>query len=233
MLKTNLKIDGIPTVLWGAPADRLILAVHGFMGSKNDFELLAEEAVAKGCRLLSFDLPEHGDRKEERYACNPPNAVKDLTAVMQYAQKLSNRISLYACSLGAYFSLQSYANSALEQCLFQSPVVDMQRLIGNMMKAAGVTTERLQAEKVITNPYGPQLEWEYYSYVQAHSIERWSVPTDIVMGSEDEVSEVEAVRAFAVRFKASLKLLEGSKHYLHTTEEVAVIKEWLRSRIQQ
>ncbi len=231
MLKTNLKIEDIPAVLWGSPAERLIIAVHGFMGSKYDFELLAEEAGAKGCQVLSFDLPEHGDRKEERYACNPPNAVKDLNTIMHYAQSLSNRISLYACSLGAYFSLLAYADAALELCLFQSPVVDMQRLIGNMMKAAGVSAERLQAEKVIANPYGPQLEWEYYSYVKMHPIEKWSVPTAIVMGSEDEVSEVEVVKAFAARFHANLKLLEGSKHYLHTAEDVAAIREWMRENL--
>lgn len=233
MIKTNLKIEGIPAVLWGAPAERLLLAVHGAMGSKDDFELLAEETAAKGFQVLSFDLPEHGDRKGERYACNPPNAVKDLTAVIRYAQTLAKRINLYACSLGAYFSLLAYANVALEQCMFQSPVVDMQRLIGNMMKAAGVSPERLQAVRVIANPYGPRFEWEYYSFVKAHPIEKWSPPTAIIMGSEDEVSEVEAVKAFATRFGSNLKLLEGGKHYLHTTEEVTAIREWMRTSIQQ
>jgi len=82
MLKTKLKIEGIPALLWGIPADRLIVTVHGFMGSKDDFELLAEEASLKGYQVLSFDLPQHGERKDQDYACNPPNAVKDLTAVM-------------------------------------------------------------------------------------------------------------------------------------------------------
>jgi len=96
MIKTNFTIEGIPAVLWGTPGDRLIVAVHGMLGSKDDFELLATEAAAKGCRVLSFDLPEHGERKADRYACNPPNAVKDLTSIIQYAQTLSSRISLYA-----------------------------------------------------------------------------------------------------------------------------------------
>jgi len=107
----------------------------------------------------------------------------------------------------------------------------MQRLIGNMMRAAGVSEERLQAEKVIANPNGPQLEWEYYNYVKEHPIDQWIVPTAILMGSEDEVSEVEAVKAFATRFNSNLKLLEGSRHYLHTEEEVDSIRAWMREII--
>lgn len=218
-------------MLWGAPADRLIIAVHGIMGSKEDFELLAEEAGIKGFQVLSFDLPEHGDRKNEDYACNPPNGIKDLTTILNYARGLSSRISLYACSLGAYFSLLAFQNESFEQCLFQSPVVDMQRLIVNMMQAAGVSEDRLQAEKVIDNSYGPRFEWEYYSYVKAHPIQKWEKPTTILMGSEDEVSEVDAVKTFASRFDAGLQLLEGSKHYLHTEEEVVEISKWMRKNL--
>lgn len=232
MLKTNIYIDGIPGLLWGAPAEKLILAVHGMLGSKEDFVLLAAEAVSKGYQVLSFDLPEHGERKNEAYACNPPNAVKDLITIMNYASTLSNRTSLYACSLGAYFSLLAYQDAALEQCLFQSPVVVMLRLIGNMMKAANISEEQLKTEKVIANRYGPKFEWEYYSYVKAHPIEKWGTPTTILMGAEDEVSEVDAVKAFASRFNAGLKLLEGSKHYLHGEKESQEMKEWMRKNIQ-
>lgn len=87
----------------------------------------------------------------------------------------------------------------------------------------------MKTEKVIANPYGPRFEWEYYSYVNAHPIDKWNTPTAILMGSEDEVSEVDVVKAFASRFGASLSLLEGGKHYLHTEEEHLEIKIWLNN----
>lgn len=232
MLKTLININDIPTMLWGAPADRLIVAVHGMLGSKDDFALLAEEAAAKGFQVLSFDLPEYGERKGQGIVCNPPNAVKDLASVMDYAQTLSRRISLYACSLGAYFSLLAYPDIPLEQCLFQSPVVDMSRLIANMMKAAGVSEERLQAEQVIANPYGPPLEWEYYSYVLQHPIEHWAAPTAILIGSEDEVSETKVVKDFANHYHSDLSLIEGSRHYLHRHEEVLAIRKWIADHLK-
>ena len=71
MLRKNLMIEKIPSILWGDESDRLFVAVHGNMSSKDDevIAIFAEEAVDKGYRVLSFDLPEHGDRTGENYPC--------------------------------------------------------------------------------------------------------------------------------------------------------------------
>ena len=61
------QIDKIPSVLYGEQADKVIVAVHGNQSSKTDVpvRILAETASEKGYQVLSFDLPEHGERKEE------------------------------------------------------------------------------------------------------------------------------------------------------------------------
>lgn len=71
MIKKEFKIDNIPTILWGADSQRLFIAVHGNMSSKSDnpIIILAEEAVSLGYQVLSFDLLEHGDRKNESTLC--------------------------------------------------------------------------------------------------------------------------------------------------------------------
>lgn len=45
---------------------KIFIAVHGNMSNKEDavIQILAEEADRKGYQVLSFDLPEHGERKE-------------------------------------------------------------------------------------------------------------------------------------------------------------------------
>ena len=48
-------------------------------------------------------------------------------------------INVFACSMGAYFSLLAYQNDVLEKALFLSPVVNMERIIENMMKWFNVT----------------------------------------------------------------------------------------------
>ena len=113
-----MNIKNIPSILWGGGVSKLFIAIHGNMSNKEDdvIVILAEEAVKKGYQVLSFDLPEHGDRKDEKdYKCNVQNCVNDLNTIMDYAKLLSNDISLFACSIGAYFSLLSYKDESLRQ----------------------------------------------------------------------------------------------------------------------
>jgi len=65
MKKAHFTIESIPAILWGEPSEKLFIAVHGNMSSKDDegIVIFAEEAINKGYQALSFDLPEHGDRK--------------------------------------------------------------------------------------------------------------------------------------------------------------------------
>lgn len=233
MIKTSFTIEGIPAVLWGKPSDRLFIAVHGNMSSKDDevIVILAEEAIRKGYQVLSFDLPEHGERKNEVYACNVQNCVRDLTSIMGYAQTISSNISLFACSMGAYFSLLAYKELPLEQCLFLSPVLNMERIINNMMKWFNVSEDRLKAEKEIATPIGQTLSWDYYSYVKSHPIDTWNKSTVILYGSEDDISEFDVVSGFANRYHCKLNVLEHGEHYFHTDEQLHCFKQWLRENI--
>lgn len=64
-----ISIHNIPSAVWGPSSEKVILAVHGNLSSKTDtpIRLLAETAVQKGYQVLSFDLPEHGDRKKRAH----------------------------------------------------------------------------------------------------------------------------------------------------------------------
>lgn len=65
-------IDGIPALIWGDKSDKVFITVHGNMSNKEDevIKILAEIVVNSGYQLLSFDLPEHGDRKNDTaYFC--------------------------------------------------------------------------------------------------------------------------------------------------------------------
>jgi len=134
MIKQYLKIESIPAILWGGKSDKLFIAIHGNMSNKADdvIAIFAEEATAAGYQVLSFDLPEHGERKNEATLCKVQNCVRDLKLIMKYAKLVSENISIFACSMGAYFSLLAYEEEPLQQSIFLSPVVDMERMIGNM-----------------------------------------------------------------------------------------------------
>ena len=233
MKQKNLQIEHIPALLWGEPSNRLIVAVHGNMSHKSDtvIAILAEYAVTKGYQILSFDLPEHGDRKGEHTLCKAQTCVEELRTVMEFAKTQAQEISLFGCSIGAYFSLLAYQDELLTQAVFLSPVVDMERLIGNMMTWFSVSEQRLQAEQTVETPIGQTLYWDYYQYVKAHPITQWTAPTNILYGSADNLCECDVIEHFTERFGCKLTVLAEGEHFFHTPEQLDFYKAWLEDTL--
>lgn len=233
MIKQKLRIENIPAILWGEKSDKLFVVVHGNLSNKEDdgIVIFAKEATAMGYQVLSFDLPEHGERKGETYSCKVQNCVQDLTTIMGYAQSLSNHISVFACSMGAYFSLLAYRHEPLQQCLFLSPVVNMERIINNMMTWFSISENQLETEKEISTPIGQTLYWDYYCYVKEHPIVTWNNQTSILYGSEDNLCEFDVVSEFAKCFDCDLQVMEHGEHYFHTDEQLQFLGQWLKRHL--
>ncbi len=232
-MKQRLNIEHIPAILWGEKSNKLFIAVHGNMSYKEDdvITVFAECAVSKGFQVISFDLPDHGERKDENMPCKAQNAVNDLETVARYARKLSADISVFACSIGTYFSLLAYYNEPLQQALFLSPLVDMERMLHNMMTWFHVSAERLEAEQEIATPIGQPLYWDYYCYVKERPITEWNTPTSILYGKKDDTVEIDTVEAFAKRFHADLQCMVDGEHYFHTAEQLAFFRHWCERSI--
>lgn len=233
MIKQKLTIDGIPAIIWGENSPKVFIAVHGNMSSKSDdtIVILAEKLTQLGSQVLSFDLPEHGERQNDPTPCKVQYCVKDLYAIMEYAKTKWNEISLFACSMGAYFSLLAYKDVDLKQCLFLSPVVDMERIINNMMSWFSISEAQLQAEKEAATPIGQVLYWDYYCYVKEHPINSWNKPTAILYGSDDDLCEFDTVSNFARHFNCDLTVMEHGEHYFHTEKQLAFFKHWIENHI--
>jgi esterase/lipase len=233
MLKNRVKIEGIPAILWGEECQRVIIAVHGNMSNKEDIpiEMLARHAADNGYQVLSFDLPEHGERKSENTPCQVQYCVKDLATIMEYTKSHWNHISLFANSMGAYFSLLAFKDESLEKAWFLSPVVDMQRIIENMMMWFDVSEERLQQEKTIDTPMGHTLYWDYYCYVKDHPVDVWDIPTYILSGSKDNLCETDTITKFVQEFSCKLKIVQEAEHYFQTQEQLEMLEEWIKDNI--
>ena len=231
MIKQRLSIEGIPAILWGPASNHLFIAVHGDQSNKEDdvIVILAEEAMAKGHQTLSFDLPEHGDRKEEHRLCKVQNCVEDLGKLMAYAHTISDAISLFGCSIGAYFSILAYHDEPLRKALFLSPVVNMKRILDNMMQWFDISEEQLQKEQEIATP-AKTLYWDYYKYVLEHPVE-WNKPTALLYGRQDALCEFDDVGHFAERTHAELTVLDDGEHYFHTQAQLNFMRQWMQTHI--
>ncbi|MBQ7667989.1 MAG: alpha/beta hydrolase [Clostridia bacterium] len=226
----RMKICGIPSVLWGENSKKVFIAVHGNMSNKEDevIKMFANLVTNKGYQVISFDLPEHGERKNDtNYLCKVQNCVNDLRKIVEYAKENFDEINLWACSMGAYFSLLAYKEEKLNKCIFLSPVVNMKVIIDNMMKWGNITEEELKEEKEIKTNFGPTLYWDYYKYVKENPIVEWNKETNILYGSNDNMQEEDLIRDFVDKFNAKLTVLENGEHYFHTKEQLEFYKNWL------
>ena len=229
MKKEFFKINNIPAVLWGDNSKNLIIAIHGNMSFKEDIpiKILAEIALEKNYQVLSFDLPEHGERKNEKNLCKVKECVEELSYIIKYAKLHWKNISIFGNSIGAYFSLLSYKNENIEKSLFLSPVVDMEKIIENMMIWFNVTEENLKKEKIISTPIGQNLYWDYYCYVKENPIIKWNCPTYILYGEKDNLCEKNIITEFTNKFNCNLSVSKESEHWFHTENDLKILKEWI------
>ncbi|MDY4509033.1 MAG: alpha/beta hydrolase [Candidatus Faecousia sp.] len=139
MKEERCLIQSIPAILYGDSSENLFLYIHGKMGRKEEAAHLAEIVYPMGYQVLSIDLPGHGERTGEMERFVPWKVVPELQAVYANTQKRWKKISLYANSIGAYFSLLALRDAKSEKSLFVSPILDMEKLIRDMMGWAGVT----------------------------------------------------------------------------------------------
>ncbi len=113
--------------------------------------------------------------------------------------------------------------------VFLSPVVDMERIINNMMTWFNISEEQLRTEKEVATPVGQQLYWDYYCYVKEHPIDCWNKPTAILYGSDDDLCEVDRILNFTQQFNCDLTIMEQGEHYFHTEEQLAFFKNWIEN----
>lgn len=148
------------------------------------------------------------------------------TAVEKLAARYDHVI-LIANSIGAFFSMYAGISNMIQKAYFISPIVDMEKLICNMMQRANVTEAELKAKGVIHTGFGEDLSWEYLRYVRSHPID-WSVPTEILYGSDDNLTSSETIRSFAEKHNTGLTVMEQGEHWFHTEEQMRFLDEWFR-----
>lgn len=229
MKEEHITVQEIPAVLYGDSSEKLFLYIHGKMGCKEEASRFAEIVYPKGYQVLSMDLPGHGERGDEMKRFVPWEVVPELQAVYGFARQRWKKISLYGSSIGAYFSLLAFRAAKLEKSLFVSPILDMEKLIRDMMGWAGVTREQLNAAREIPTAFGETLSWEYLTYAIENRITKWDSPTAILYAGQDHLTARQTVDDFARQFGCAVTVMENGEHWFHTEEQLSVLDAWLQN----
>ena len=196
---------------------KAVLYVHGKGG--NASESTHYEKLFPNCKVIGLDYK----------TFSPWETGKEIHEAVVSLKAEAESIILVASSIGAFFSMNANLNGLIEKAYFISPVVNMEKLICDMMKWANVTESELEQRKIIPTDFGEELSWEYLCYVRVHPL-NWQVPTSILYGENDNLTSIETMSEFAEKFGATLTVMKGGEHWFHTEEEMNFLVEWIRSQ---
>ena len=196
----------------------LVVYVHGKGGSAAEAEHYAP--LFNGYEVAGFDYR----------AQTPWEAREEFPRFFEPLRSSCDSLTLIANSIGAFFSMTSLSARYVDRALFISPVVDMERLIADMMAQANVTEDELRARKEIPIGFGETLSWDWLCDVRRHPVQ-WTVPTRILYGDRDFLTPPETMSSFAARINATLTVMPGGEHWFHTPEQMAFLDRWIEKSI--
>lgn len=136
-------------------------------------------------------------------------------------------VILVANSIGAFFAMNAFDETDIEKAFFISPVIDMEKLICDMMSRAHVSEERLRCIGTAETGDGTVLSWEYLCYVRQNPPE-WNVRTAVLYGENDFITSYETVRDFTASHNFELTVMKGGEHWFHTDAQMRFLDEWIK-----
>ena len=194
--------------------EKLVIYIHGKGGN-------ADEANHYKPLFLDYDVIGF-DYKSE----TPWVAKQEFSAYFDSVAANYDEVVLIANSIGAFFSMNAFAGKCIKQALFISPVVNLEKLICNMMQWANVSEDELREKGEIETNFGETLSWKYLCYVRENPIQ-WNIPTHILYGSNDNLTDLETMQDFAQKVGASLTIMQGGEHWFHTDEQMDFLDRWI------
>lgn len=197
--------------------EEVVLYIHGKGGSAAESEHYKK--LFPGSDVYGFDYK----------AQNPWDAKEEFAAKAKELSVKYNKIILIAQSIGAYFSMNSGLDRYIERAYFISPIVNLERLIMDMITWAGTSEAGLEKRKIIPIDFGEDLSWDYLQYVRNNKI-NWEASTEILYGSLDNLQSIDTINEFGKRTSSVVTIMEGGEHWFHTQEQMEFLDDWINRK---
>ena len=166
-----------------------VIYIHGKGGSAAECEHY--KSLFPDCEVIGLDYQ----------TSTPWETGKEIHIAVEELKSKYENVILIANSIGAFFSMNAGIDDMIQKAYFISPIVDMEKLITNMMQWANVTEQELESEGVIH--------------------------TD----SNDLLTSLETISDFANKHQATLTVMEGGEHWFHTEDQMQFLDRWIKKLI--
>lgn len=195
---------------------KLVIYIHGKGGNAREAEHY--KPLFKDCDVIGFDYKSQ----------TPWEAKTEFSQFLDINGADYGGVYLIANSIGAFFAMNADFDGRIEKAFFISPIVDMERLIVDMMKHSDITEEELAAAGEIATDFGETLSWEYLCYVRENPI-RWNVPTYILYGGKDSLTAMDTMIGFTDKTDSKLTVMKDGEHWFHTDEQMHFLDNWIKN----
>ena len=193
---------------------KAVIYIHGKDGSSAEAEFY--KSIFEDYDIIGLDYKSQ----------TPWEAKEEFAKLIDEIIKKYDSVILIANSIGAFFTMNAMQNKKIEKAFFISPIVDMQKLIEDMMKWTNITEEELKKEGTIKTSFGEDLSWEYLLYVKNNKFS-WKIPTHILYGEKDNLTSLETITKFVNMHDATLTIMGNGEHWFHTEEQMNFIRQWI------
>ena len=115
----------------------VVVYIHGAGGSAAEAEHY--KGLFPDSEVIGFDYRSQ----------TPWDAITEFQNFFETIMPEYNSAILIANSIGAFYAMHALSSVCFEKTYFISPIVDMEKLITDMMRRAGVTEEELEDKEII------------------------------------------------------------------------------------
>ena len=194
--------------------NKIVIYIHGKGG--NTEESVHYKSLFSDCDVVGLNYT----------AKFPWEAKKEFPPLFDSICKNYKSVQVIANSIGAYLAMNALSDKQIEKAYFISPVVNMEKLITDMMLWANVTEDELRDKKEVKTSFGETLSWDYLCYVRKNPI-TWEIPTDVLFGEKDNLTSYATISEFAKQTKSTLTVMRNGEHWFHTEEQMKYLDKWI------
>lgn len=186
----------------------IVIVVHGFNSSKQSVtaQRIFHEFPEQGIGVIAFDFPAHGESPAGKEELSVENCMADLETVEDYIKEKYPKaeIEFFCSSFGAYITLNYLTRHPDKACKVycRSAAVDMPFLFDKPDVVEGV---ELVTDAFISNLKENDL---FKIYRPGAAVVK------MIHGSEDEVIDYGAAKAFSEKFHIPMETVAGGDHRL-------------------
>ena len=197
--------------------ENAIIYIHGKGG--NAKEAFHYQSVFRDSAVIGFDYQ----------AQTPWEAKEEFPVFFDGVAQNYQSVSVIANSIGAFFTMNALSDKRIEKAFFISPIVNMEKLICDMMIWANISEKELCLKGEMKTEFHETLSWKYLCYVREHPIS-WQIPTHILYGEKDTLTAPDTITSFANQIGATLTVMKNGEHWFHTEEQMLFLDNWILTR---